>query len=113
MVAIAAASLGPIVGTASSAEAGSYKNVQVKVGDWWCGAGGKVASTNITMVPGVDPNSWGQNGRYSGWIEAPLNRRVTVAGAVLCDRPWYRGPDYWVEVAGTRWFTREWQIKWL
>lgn len=79
-------------------------NAYLVVNNWRCVGGGKVtgiwldnSAVSYTRALG----DWGDNIVY---LPVRLNTTNTLNGRAYCDRPWYKGPDYYINIT---W----WQIR--
>jgi hypothetical protein len=100
------------VGVIAPPEASAYPygNVYLVVGNWNCVGGGKVTGVFGAVDQVWTGGDWGNNIIYP---RVDLNRTNTFNGRAYCDRPWYQGPDYWINVTWWRFYpTRTGQTFW-
>jgi len=81
--------------TAAPASAWYYGNSYIVVGNWNCVGGGKVIGIFGAVDQTWTGGDWGDNIIYPRVRVGLVN---TFNGRAYCDRPWYQGPDYWINV---------------
>jgi hypothetical protein len=110
VVLTAAASLGLTVGVATPAQAATA-NVWIVVDNRNCVGGGTVIGVWGAVDWVWSGGDWGDNVLYP---RAELYRTNTFSGRAYCQRPWYRGGDYWINVTWKQFYpTRSGQTFWF
>ncbi len=82
---------------ASSASAAYYGNAYIVVGNWNCPGGGGVTGIFGAVDWAWSGGDWGDNIIYPRVRVGDTN---TFNGRAYCNRPWWRGGGYWVNVVG-------------
>ncbi len=83
-----------MVPTASAAEPGNANSYLV-VNNWRCVGGGRVTGVFGAVDRTSAYGDWGDNIIYPRVVKGVTNQ---FNGRAYCDRPWYRGGGYWINV---------------
>ncbi|HKP89983.1 MAG TPA: hypothetical protein VJT75_08415 [Thermoleophilaceae bacterium] len=83
--------------SASSAEAWYAGNVYVVVSNGHCVGGGRIVFMQAAVDVMWSGGDWGDNILYP---RVRIGDTNTINVRALCDRAWYQGPDYWINVVG-------------